>query len=95
MPYTFNSTNPVAVGDPTRKDHYDRVFENTLALTSGDAVLTLVRLAVAALPAASGSTDAVIAADTVTKQLLASIAGGKYRPVMDAGLDPLFVANAY
>lgn len=29
---TFNATNPVAVGLATKKDHYDRVFDNTLAL---------------------------------------------------------------
>jgi hypothetical protein len=28
----FNETNPVSVGDATKKDHYDRVFDNALAL---------------------------------------------------------------
>lgn len=28
----FNSTNPVTVGAATKKDHYDRVFDNTLLL---------------------------------------------------------------
>lgn len=29
---TFNPTNPVIVGLATKKDHYDRVFENTIAI---------------------------------------------------------------
>ncbi len=28
----FNKTNPISVGDATKKSHYDRVFDNTLAL---------------------------------------------------------------
>lgn len=29
---SFNATNPVAVGNSTRKSHYDRVFNNTVHL---------------------------------------------------------------
>jgi len=29
---TFNATNPVSVGLATKKDHYDRVFDNTVSL---------------------------------------------------------------
>lgn len=31
----FNPTNPVSVGDATRKSHYDRVFDNVIALQDG------------------------------------------------------------
>ncbi len=31
----YNSTNPVSVGDPTRKSDYDRVFDNTVANRAG------------------------------------------------------------
>lgn len=31
----FNGTNPVSVGDPTRKSDYDRVFDNTVAIQDG------------------------------------------------------------
>ena len=36
----FNATNPVLVGGATKKDHYDRVFDNTLALRTGEMALT-------------------------------------------------------
>jgi hypothetical protein len=38
----FNSTNPVSVGDPTAKFHYDRVFDNTLAIQDGSTTLDAV-----------------------------------------------------
>jgi hypothetical protein len=31
----FNTSNPVIIGRATRKSHYDRVFDNTLALKEG------------------------------------------------------------
>lgn len=36
----FNSSNPVSVGLATRVDHYNRVFDNTLALRAGELALT-------------------------------------------------------
>ncbi|MGE0463900.1 MAG: hypothetical protein AB7Q16_21245 [Vicinamibacterales bacterium] len=35
----YNATNPVTVGAATKKDHYDRVFDNTLALYGGAMAL--------------------------------------------------------
>jgi hypothetical protein len=37
--YTFNGTNPCTVGNATKKDHFDRGFNNTLALKQGDQAL--------------------------------------------------------
>lgn len=31
----FNAVNPVVVGGSTKKDHYDRVLDNTVALRAG------------------------------------------------------------
>ena len=36
----YNPTNPVTVGAPTKKDHYDRVFDNTVAIYGGAMGLT-------------------------------------------------------
>jgi hypothetical protein len=31
----FNTSNPTVVGNSTRKSHYDRVFDNTIAIKEG------------------------------------------------------------
>lgn len=31
----YNAVNPVTVGAATKKDHYDRVFDNTVAIYAG------------------------------------------------------------
>lgn len=36
----FSTTNPVSVGLATRADHYNTVFDNTLALRAGELALT-------------------------------------------------------
>lgn len=36
----FNSSNPVSVGVATKKDHYDRAFDNTVALYGGSLALS-------------------------------------------------------
>lgn len=36
----YNGTNPVSVGAATKKDHYDRAFDNTVALYAGALGLT-------------------------------------------------------
>lgn len=35
----YNGTNPVTVGSSTKKDHYDRVFDNTVALRAGEIAI--------------------------------------------------------
>lgn len=58
---TFNGTNPVTVGSATKKDHYDRAFDNAVALKEGDAVRdkeTLDGIPTAAEPAVSPAGDA-------------------------------------
>lgn len=35
----FNATNPVTVGLATKKDHYDRAFDNTIALREGGVAI--------------------------------------------------------
>lgn len=37
----FNVTNPVSVGDATKKDHYDRVFDNVIAVKERRGELAL------------------------------------------------------
>lgn len=39
MPATWNATNPVTVGAATKKDHYDRAFDNLLVLREGGLAL--------------------------------------------------------
>lgn len=36
----FTSTNPVSVGDPTKKDHFDALFNNTLYFKDAPAIDT-------------------------------------------------------
>jgi hypothetical protein len=91
----FTTTNPVSVGQTTKKSQFDKVFENTKAIKQGDVACDLERLALAALPATAGSNEVVVAGDATTKQLLVSVDGGKFRPIGDASCDPLFVALCY
>jgi hypothetical protein len=37
---TFNATNPVSVGLATKKDHYDRAFDNGLVVREGGIAMT-------------------------------------------------------
>lgn len=37
----FNAVNPVTVGLATKKDHYDRVFDNTIELRGGGIAIPL------------------------------------------------------
>src|SRR5688572_26152747 len=42
--YTFNATNPVSVGQATKKSHYDRLWDNVMAIKQGDAPLNWLRV---------------------------------------------------
>lgn len=42
--YSYNATNPVTVGSATKKDHFDRAFENALAIKQGDTPLDVAAI---------------------------------------------------
>lgn len=46
----YNDTNPVSVGDPTRKSDYDRAFDNAVALHDGLIEHDKIGIGTAAIP---------------------------------------------
>lgn len=78
----FNAVNPVNVGVATKKDHFDRVFDNTLALQEGSVALTKVTIDGAAVdPALSPAGDAVLYFNSTANELRLSRSGGAYASV--------------
>jgi hypothetical protein len=75
----FSSVNAVSVGLATKKDHYDRVFENSLSLQEGSVALTQAKLdGLASNPSAAPAGDAVLVYRSDLDQLLASQSGSDY-----------------
>ena len=70
----MNTTNPVVVGAATKKDHYDRAFQNTVDLYAG--ALALSGQAVGGIPYFSTTTAvAALAAGGVGRFLKANGTG--------------------
>lgn len=75
----FNAVNPVSVGLATKKDHYDRVFDNTLELRTGG------------LSIASQALGAVVVGSTATQlKVIPITVPGQALRVSDAGTDVEF-----
>lgn len=79
----MNTVNPVVVGAATKKDHYDRAFQNTVDLYAG--ALALTGQAIGGIPYFS-STTAVSA--------LAAGGVGKYLRGNGTGVAPSFGSPA-
>jgi hypothetical protein len=55
----FNASNPVSVGDPTRKSDYDRAFDNTIALQDGSQALDSLTITGSLVINNDGGTDPI------------------------------------
>ena len=75
----FNATNPVSVADPTKKDHYDRVFDNTVALYAGEMALT-----------SQAARDILFATSASQLSRLAAGTSGHFLQTLGAGSDPVW-----
>lgn len=81
----FSAIDPVVVGQPTKADHYHRVFDNTIALQEGSVPLTQVMLDGAASdPAVSPSGDAVMYHNTTDDEIRVSKNGGAFEALGSA-----------
>lgn len=84
----FNPANPVVVGLPTKKDHFDRGFNNGLALQEGSVGLVKVRLSgYASDPAVAGADEAVIAYNTTSGEVRVSRNTSPFEPLGTAPND--------
>ena len=73
----YNGTNPVVVGAATKKDHYDRVFDNTAALRTGAFAL-----------ASQAARDILFASGASQWARLAAGTSGDFLQTKGAGADP-------
>lgn len=91
MPSPFNSVNPVSVGLATKKSHYDRAFNNTLALQEGSKEVEMLTInGVTVDPAVAPSGDARIAYRSDRNEIRMSRNGAAYEPLGDLIHDKLY-----
>ncbi|MDP1570333.1 MAG: hypothetical protein Q8L86_10040 [Vicinamibacterales bacterium] len=81
----FNATNPVTVGAATRKSHYDRSFNNTLALREGSVALDMVTLDDNAAADVAPANEARVRYHEANGQLELSKNGGGYQGLASTG----------
>lgn len=91
----YNAVNPCVVGGATKKDDYDRAFDNAVAIQEGNVALVKVALdGAAADPAVSASGDALIYYNITDDEVRASRNGAAFEQLSGSPLnDPTWVGG--